>query len=373
MTTDAVREPSVVVRRGTVSVFFAFDTGQSIDLEEARRHLGTLEPSVMAHRRRAPTYFQFDPPPLRVLQASEPHVVAGRSLSPQVECALFDFGAISVRYDLPFDGPLDDLVPISVAIGESEELSASARRRAAALLEVVRPAVTKLLLASPVEDYLVVRIEETDAAGALEDFLEGHGTTVARILGAFDVVPSNEEVADLLQYRASYGRDDLVVVDWNGALVLGRDMDDVVDVLEFANLQLLEMRFLDGGLDGSLDRAYEAIAEKGRLWSRVPERALERVARMQVDAAVLFERVGNALKLLGDQWLARVHRLAGKRFHLDEWNASIQRKLDTIESIYQKLFDRASARRMETLEWLIIALIVISIVIPFLWPGYAGH
>ena len=39
---------------------------------------------------------------------------------------------------------------------------------------------------------------------------------------------------------------------------------------------------------------------------------------MQVESAVLFEGVNNALKLLGDQYLARVYRLASQRFHLEE-------------------------------------------------------
>jgi hypothetical protein len=45
---------------------------------------------------------------------------------------------------------------------------------------------------------------------------------------------------------------------------------------------------------------------------------LHRVAQMQVDSAMLFEGVNNALKLLGDQYLARVYRLASQRFHLEE-------------------------------------------------------
>jgi hypothetical protein len=363
-----VGDAPVRVRRGTVSVLFAFDAGRAIDLERARAHLqGTVESGLMAHkRRRAPTYFQFDPPPLRVLRPSEARAVAGCTLAPHVECAVFDFGGVSLRYDLSFEGPLEDLVPVSVALGEATDLAVAARRQAEALLGLIRPAVETPRLAEPVEDYLVVRVEDLDAPGGLDDLLQAHGTTLAQIVGSFETVPSAEEVEDLPSARASYGTDDLVVVDWNGALVVGRDMDDVVDVLEFANLQLLEMRFLDGGLDGSLDRAYEAIAAKKRRWPHVSEPAFERVARMQVDAAILFERVGNALKLLGDQWLARVYRLAARRFHLEEWNASILRKLDTLDSIYQKMFDRASARRMEILELLIVVLIVLSIVIPML-------
>ena len=46
----------------------------------------------------------------------------------------------------------------------------------------------------------------------------------------------------------------------------------------------------------------------------------------------------------------------------------IIRKLDTIDSIFQKVSDRQSTRRMEILEWIIIILIAISIAVAFL-PG----
>ena len=86
---------------------------------------------------------------------------------------------------------------------------------------------------------------------------------------------------------------------------------------------------------------------------------------MQVDGAIVFERVSNALKLMSDQYLARVYRLASQRFHLAEWNSSILRKLDTIESLYEKMNDRNASRRLELLEWIIIILIAFEIVWPF--------
>ncbi|MGH7163038.1 MAG: hypothetical protein ACREID_06115, partial [Planctomycetota bacterium] len=140
-------------------------------------------------------------------------------------------------------------------------------------------------------------------------------------------------------------------------------------VLEFANVQLLEMRFLDARLDRALDRAYDVlVARRGTgLGVFGPARAdLRRVAELQVEGAILYERVSNALKLLGDQYLARVYRLAAQRFHLVEWNQGILRKLETADTVYQKMFDRSATRRMELLEWLIILLIAASMILPFL-------
>ena len=80
------------------------------------------------------------------------------------------------------------------------------------------------------------------------------------------------------------------------------------------------------------------------------------------------------MKLLGDQYLARVYRVVSQRFSFGgAWDASILRKLrQTLESIYGKMSDRAGTRRMEVLEWIIIILITLSIAISFL-PIGAGH
>jgi hypothetical protein len=70
---------------------------------------------------------------------------------------------------------------------------------------------------------------------------------------------------------------------------------------------------------------------------------------------------------------ARLHPLVGDRGDRVEF-ANVQllemRWLDlqmdgAIESIYQKLSDRASSVRMEALEWVVIILIAIEIVLGF--------
>jgi hypothetical protein len=107
------------------------------------------------------------------------------------------------------------------------------------------------------------------------------------------------------------------------------------------------------------------------LLRREARSAMRRIATLRIDSAVLFESVNNAVKLLGDQFLARLYRLTARRFHLEEWDASILRKLQTLDSIYAKLEDEQTALRMEVLEWIIIVLFLVSIVLPFLTGG--GH
>ena len=62
---------------------------------------------------------------------------------------------------------------------------------------------------------------------------------------------------------------------------------------------------------------------------------MSHIGQLQVESAVLFERVANTLKLLGDQYLARVYRLASQRFHLDAWDASILKTSDPGQHLRQ--------------------------------------
>ena len=91
-----------------------------------------------------------------------------------------------------------------------------------------------------------------------------------------------------------------------------------------------------------------------------------------MDNALLFEGVNNALKLLGDQYLARLYRMASQRLHLTEWDANIIRKLRILKDLYERMSDQQSNQRLELLEWIIIILIAFEILLTLV-PGIAGQ
>jgi len=174
-----------------------------------------------------------------------------------------------------------------------------------------------------------------------------------------------QEVEDAVSCRIAFARSDAAFIDWNASLLVGSDMNDVRAVLEYANVELLEMRYLDDRLDRALDQSYLGPVETGprRLLSGRSAAELRALAELQADSALLFEGVNNALKLVGDQYLARVYHLISKRLHLPEWDASILRKLGTLDSIYQKRNDFQTSRRLETLEWIVVILIAVEVML----------
>jgi uncharacterized Rmd1/YagE family protein len=77
------------------------------------------------------------------------------------------------------------------------------------------------------------------------------------------------------------------------------------------------------------------------------------------------ERVENALKLVGDLYLARLHSAAAGRFYLHEWDRIISRKLEIISDFYQVLNDRVHTMQSQALEVIIVILILVELVLAF--------
>jgi hypothetical protein len=360
------------IARGTCHVIFVYDIAFAIDLNEAERRISSATRETLKHKRRAPQYFEYSPPPLRIAQGAERVAIdATFATDPQVELVVYDFGAVTVIYriDLSRDG--SRLLNLSEEVYENKQLLADSRQRVKDLLKVIEPAVTKANISSFVEDYVIFQVEAFAEPIAIEDLTTRYAAHVAQILRAESGELSADEIIDATANRISYGKDDVAIVDWNAALVVDTEAEDVLTVLEFANVELLEMRFLDRRLDDALGLAYDRLSKRSQKWFqfRSDPSDLREISQWQVDSAILFEGVNNVLKLLGDQYLARLYRLVAQRFHLADWDVSILRKLQTLEGIYQKISDQMVSRRMEVLEWIIIFLIAISIILPFVSPN----
>jgi hypothetical protein len=355
---------SPVIQNGLCYISFAYDAARSVDLETAERriHQATERPTI-AHKRRTPSYFEYQPPPLRTSRDIHSFTIGKFTTRPSVDLTIYDFGAVSVVYTLPIDGPFGDLLSLSEELYDNEPLLADSRERVNELLAVIGDAASQAHPLPVAEDYVVFHVERFTETFDLKDFCEEYARPLAQILRAERQPLSDQEVEDALAVRISYRADDILLTDWNAALLVDAEGEDVRSLLEFANVELLEMRYVDQKLDRAMDRVYEMLSR--RSWT-LPGTVLRTVAELQVDNAILFEGVNNTLKLVGDQYLARVYHMVNRRFHLDEWDSSILRKLQTLESIYEKVSGQATNRRMEILEWVIILLIAFSIVIEFL-------
>jgi hypothetical protein len=359
--------------RGTCHVYLAVDLGFAIDLVRAERVFAADQIQQNFKRpRRAPEAAQLQRHSLRVAQSGFPVEVGKFRSEGPVEIALWEFGAATFEYVIPLDAELSELVTLSDQLWGNLEMLGDAKKRAEHLLSALGDAVAQPKLGERMEDYVAFELRLPPGTPA-SAFWTSQAATVASILRAEPGPLSDEEISDALSRRCAYVPDETVIVDWYAALLVGDDMDDERLVLELSVAELLELRDLDDRLDRGIEAAY-ALLTRRRTWlaslhTRADDLAI--VSQLQADAAVLFEGADNALKLLGDQYLARLYKVVSERFHLPQWDAAIERKLRVLDGIYEKLTQGAATRRFEVLEVVVIVLIAVEVVAAMwarLWP-----
>jgi hypothetical protein len=352
---------------GTLHAYVAFDWGDEVDLERARRVV-PAEAGDLPRRRRTPPSFSYRPPPLRF--RTDPVSLDLPEVGPvscPAEVTIFDFAAVSIALNVRFRLPASSLTRLAGWLAEPTPILKAGRAALTPFHEKLLPAIQDPAWKDDFsEEYFVFQL---DPEGPTEPaaLLGPHAGWLAGLLRLETGPLSVEETAEALRFRLSYSPADLLVPDWASAILLDRDCDETLQAIEFANLQLLEFRHIDNRLDGDLAAAYRIIH---KVQSRLPfwrnyARSLRALGELKVEANGLFERTENVLKLIGDQYLARVYSLLARRFHLEEWEHSIQRKLEVIEGIYRVISDQAEAKRTELLELIVIVLILLEIVLAF--------
>jgi hypothetical protein len=352
---------------GILHIHVAFDWGDEVDLEQARS-LVPAERHVLPRRRRTPSSMAFRPPPLQFTfepaKATLPELGEVKLVG---EATVFDFAAVTADLRVPFQLTGSALLRLAASLAEPEPLVQTARTTLQPLYRKLLPAIEDPAWREDLsEEYFVFQFEPGPPLPEPRALLEEHGAWLANLLRLESGPLSADEIRDALRLHVSYSPQDLLVPDWGAAVLIDRDCEETLQAIEFANLQLLEYRHIDDRLDEDLAGAYAILHPLTR--SRMPfwrshARALRKMGDFKLEASVLFERTGNVLKLVGDQYLARVFNLLAQRFHLEDWRQSIQRTLEVVEGAYQVVSDEAAQLRTELLEIVVIVLIFVELVL----------
>lgn len=354
------------IQQGHVIALFAFDVGYEVDLDKVRELLTTTPVQPLSRKKLNPNYLQYSKPPQMLHLGTTPELVARPG---HIQATIFDFGAVSIayRWTIATSGaplPLAQLPQLSHDLYE-HDLEAHARELLRSLLQRMEPSITKPVFSALVEDYFVFVIEQFEQPLNMEELLQEHGSTLAQTL-RFEVKPLSQSLqAEALSQRLSYYTDDLALLDWNSAIICDADYEDTLNVMELLNVELLEARYIDGQLDKRL-RDYERLIRRRRAlpmpFRNTYKRAIEELAEARIESSLLAERVENALKLIGNLYLARLHSLGARRFNLHEWQQQIAQKLDIASEFYQLLNDRVHTAQSHTLELIVIVLILVEVI-----------
>ena len=376
-------EPRVA---GTVVLYRLFDVGYEIDLERALDFLATtpeereaLRTKLEQRRRTEAQAIRIKNPPVTISLGDESFEAGGRRHDARVSARIFDFGVISLRMRCAIPGALSwsAFASFGDAAGLSQGAKPAFERRIRELTDRIAPAIARPSIAPVSEDYVVYRITRLESrVGKALPADAIRKLDVAPLLLNEDGPISDQARKELLPHWFSYSPDDLAVITWNTALVLDpvEGENDVQLILEFANAQLLELRYYDALLDAELPRMYDRIerARKGpgALIGRRYAPVLTALQTLVADSTEIVERTQNALKVTDDIFLARVYGAALEVFRERAWRAGIDHKLGIIHQTYAMLNAESMAVRNEVLEIAVIVLIAIEIVLALVQRGH---
>jgi len=355
---------------GEVVYIYAYDLAYDMKRRPVERILSQparnyfIEPS-----KRTPRQMFFYRPQVADFPTLERQLPDGHSVQLKRTVKLFSIGAISIQVRVPFVVSsfrelvaYHDLKLVDKTLEqEINELAEAVRRDLEPFC--IRP-VPSLSLAEAYTVFCLTDLPETDGSRTIgaEQWLKIHRRQVAALLMQEEnaVELSEQEVAESTQLFISYYNTDLVVVDWDSALVVGQQaaLDDVLHIIELANVQLVELAAYDRILDDSLQVSYQDIAQRGFHSSREVHR---RLREMRIDLSRLSDELSNITKFFGDWHVARIHANLSSRFHLADWNRIINEKLQTLGNLYQILQQDRFDFLMFVLEVTIVLLFIIDL------------
>jgi len=115
------------------------------------------------------------------------------------------------------------------------------------------------------EDYLVFSVTDLLERPSAEALLDRHGDEIVRLLRGEREPLSRQWREEVLRHHISYFEQDLLVPTWNAAFIYDTESGAhaAVEIMEFANSQLLEFRYYDSLLTRELGGIYSELQKPG--------------------------------------------------------------------------------------------------------------
>jgi len=172
---------------------------------------------------------------------------------------------------------------------------------------------------------------------------------------------------EILKNSLSYSSDDFAIVSWDTAWLCDpEDPTDLADLIEYANVQLLQLRFYDTRLSLQMEKMYDHLESADRMsrFQRLKKYHLIMSQLMEVHAEITetTEKIQNLIKITEDVYYARVYAITLNVLRSSQWTESVQRKLDVIHRNYTMLSNEVNIQHSNFLEWTIIILIALEFV-----------
>jgi hypothetical protein len=361
MNTNLPKTSSVEQFSGTIYFFHAFDIGEDINFNKLR----TFE-EVSITPLTIPKYFKNYHTPLGIA-LPHPHT------SPRcVSVKLHSFGALSLVYKMAYSETLHDVrKDFNEWVDTFEEQSIL---DAKSIFKQIEGAISKPKFFETRSSYVLIQVNPEPEKLDLKEFQARYNHIIASTLRFETEVLSEDQTKEILESAVGYFKDERIIIDTDVAFAYEdpTGYEEILDLLEFANIQRLELQYFDRTLDQQLNKFYERQIKKLPLTAYIPllsalsPNPIEILGQLKVDISVIAERLENTIKLSGEPYFAELYNLLIEKLDIITWRTAIERKLAIIEDIQMMYQHKTDATREDTLSLLVIILIFIELVIGLL-------
>ena len=350
--------------RGSVLALIQFDVCEEIRLDELRKIFGarTAEASF---KHQAPAYVRYQRPPVE--ESLDPLVLeGGERLVGEIK--YYDYGVVSLVFEVPFAGDWDTLIQLSNRWTSDTNFETLASRIVRQKLERASPALVKPYKGTDWlhEDYFIFHVTEIAGSPTASDLLSTYGDRVAQVVRGETTTLSEGERQEILQSRMSYYPTDLAVIGWNAAFLYDTPAgaETAIQLLQYANSQLLEFRHYDELLTRELESVYDFLEKGGAAtWARWrTAAAAAKLHTVLLDVGELTERADNAIKFLSDMFSARLYKLAASKVGVPDYKDLVQHKLQTAEELYHFMVEQFNQSRAFVLELMVVVILIIELI-----------
>jgi hypothetical protein len=358
------QSPATVLHKslqGSVLVLIQFDVCEEINLDALRDIFGARRQEA-SFKHPAPGYVRFQRAP--VVEPVEPLMLeSGERLDVQIK--YYDYGVLSVVFELPFSGDWDTLVRLASRWVWDTDFTSFAQKIVKQKIERARPALIKLYDSWLHEDYFVFHVRDIAGNPTASELLANQGGRIAQIVRGENVPLSDGEQQEIMQSKISYYPNDLAVISWNGAFLYDTSSgaETVIQLLEYANSQLLEFRHYDELLTRELASVYDFMDHGSGIWARWrTARRASRLHTVLLDVDELTERADNAIKFLSDMFSARLYKVAASKIGVTDYKDLVNQKVHTAEELYRFMVDQFHQSRAFVLELMVVIILIIDLI-----------
>ena len=350
---------------GFVLVLIQFDVCEELRLDLLQQAVSARTLQKPSIKQPAPAYVRYKRPP--VVGSLEPlQLESGERLEGEIK--YYDYGVVSVIYQLPFSGDWESLVKLASRWVWDVDFALRVEPVVRQKLERVPAAMVKPYERWLSEDYFIFHAKEISGTPSAVELVRDHGLSIAQVVRGDRVRLSEGEASEVLHSQISYYANDLAVIGWNAAFVYDSPAgaETAIQLLEYANSQLLEFRHYDELLTGILDSVYDTLGQKrSRLARWRMARSATSLHTVLLEVSELTEHADNAIKFLSDMFAARLYRLAAGKVGVPDYRDLVEQKLKTAEDLYDYMVEQHNQNRGFWLEVTVVLILLIELFYAF--------